>query len=62
MVRSSNSIEASSAIETYFTKAYSILDIMAKICFEIQYLRNDFPRYQNCERTKDNDDAGMATC
>lgn len=26
-----------SVIETYFTKAYSILDIMCKLCYEVQY-------------------------
>lgn len=46
MVLSSYSTQASSAVETYFTKAYSILDIMTKICYEIQFLRNDFPGYQ----------------
>ena len=46
IVLSSYSIQASSAVETYFTKAYSILDIMTKICYEIQFLRNDFPGYQ----------------
>lgn len=40
------STQASNAVETYFTKAYSILDIMCKICYEIQHLRTEFNGYQ----------------
>ena len=43
---SAHSKQASSAVETYFTKAYSILDIMCKICYEIQNLRTEFIGYQ----------------
>lgn len=41
-----DSIKASSYVETYFTKAYSILDIMCKICYEIQYVQTDFESYK----------------
>ena len=40
------STQASNAVETYYTKAYSILDIMCKICYEIQHLRTEFNGYQ----------------
>lgn len=43
---SSNSILASSAVETYFTKAYSILDIICKICYELQFKNDDYSRYR----------------
>lgn len=45
-VLSQNSTRASSMIETYFTKAYSILDIMCKICYEIQFKQEDFNAYK----------------
>lgn len=41
-----DSIGASAYVETYFTKAYSILDIMCKICYEIQYVQTDFESYK----------------
>lgn len=43
---SEEAMKASAYIETYFTKAYSILDIMCKICYEIQYRRTNFDSYQ----------------
>ena len=46
MILSEDSTLVSSYIETYFTKAYSVLDIMCKICYEIQYLRTEFDSYQ----------------
>ena len=36
---------ASSLLETYFTKAYSILDIVCKICYEIQNKQEKFDSY-----------------
>ncbi len=45
-VLSQNSTRASSMIETYFTKAYSILDIICKICYEIQFMHEDFSTYK----------------
>lgn len=49
-VLSQSSTRASSMIEMYFTKAYSILDIICKICYEIQFKREDFSAYKktNC--------------
>ncbi|MBP3620241.1 MAG: hypothetical protein J6J16_00615 [Lachnospiraceae bacterium] len=43
---SQSSTSASSVIETYFTKAYSILDIVCKICYEIQFKQEDFSSYK----------------
>ena len=43
---SEEATKASAYIETYFTKAYSVLDIMCKICYEIQYRRTDFESYE----------------
>lgn len=37
---------AASMIETYFTKAYSILDILCKVCYEIQFIQEDFSSYK----------------
>lgn len=45
VVLSPEATRASSCIETYFTKAYSILDIMCKICYEIQYRRTTLDSY-----------------
>ena len=42
---SMHSTQASNAVETYFTKAYSILDLVCKICYELQYLRTEFNGY-----------------
>lgn len=42
---SEEATKGSAYIETYFTKAYSILDIMCKICYEIQYQRTNFNSY-----------------
>lgn len=46
MSLSENTTEISTMIETYFTKAYSVLDIICKICYEIQNLRSSFDAYQ----------------
>lgn len=46
MLSSSDATRASAYIETYFTKAYSVLDIMCKICYEMQYRRTDFETYE----------------
>lgn len=45
-VQSQSSIQASAMIETYFIKAYSILDIVCKICYEIQFKKEDFSTYR----------------
>lgn len=37
---------ASASLETYFIKAYSILDILCKICYEIQDKQVDFLQYK----------------
>lgn len=37
---------ASALLETYFIKAYSILDILCKICYEIQEKQLDFSQYK----------------
>lgn len=49
---SETSRQASSSLETYFTKAYSILDILCKICFEIQYKNEDFSEYRKLRSAK----------
>lgn len=46
MLISSSVTIISSIVETYFTKAYSILDIMTKICYEIQFYCDDFSIYK----------------
>ena len=46
MLMSPVATRASAYVETYFTKAYSVLDIMCKICYEIQYRRTDFESYE----------------
>lgn len=46
MLMSPIATRASAYVETYFTKAYSVLDIMCKICYEIQYRRTDFESYE----------------
>lgn len=46
MMMSEVSTRAANTIETYFTKAYSILDIMCKICYEIQYVSKEFTSYK----------------
>lgn len=48
---SSAVIDAISFIETYFTKAYSILDMASKICYELEHLRSEFDTYHKlkCE-------------
>lgn len=43
---SPSSTRACSMIETYFIKAYSILDIVCKICYEIQFKQEDFSSYK----------------
>lgn len=45
MLQSDLSIRAAATIETYFTKAYSILDIVCKICYELQFELKDFTVY-----------------
>ena len=45
VMHSEEATKVSAYIETYFTKAYSILDIMCKICYEIQYQRTNFDSY-----------------
>ncbi len=51
-ILSRSSTRASSVIETYFIKAYSILDIICKICYEIQFRQKDFSIYR---KTKSSD-------
>lgn len=46
MLLSEIATRAASMIETYFTKAYSILDIICKICYEIQFIQEDFDSYK----------------
>ena len=52
MILSADATRVSSYIETYFTKAYSILDIMCKICYEIQYRRTEFESYEKLKSTE----------
>lgn len=46
VMSSAESIRASAYVETYYTKMYSILDVLCKICYEMQYLRTEFNSYQ----------------
>lgn len=46
-----NSIYLSSLIETYFTKAYSILDILTKICYEFEHKHDTFENLQKLTST-----------
>lgn len=52
MVLSSDATRVSSYVETYFTKMYSILDVMCKICYEIQYRRVVFDSYEKLKSAK----------
>lgn len=52
ILQSPEATKASSYIETYFTKAYSILDIMCKICYEIQYQRTEFESYEKLKSSE----------
>ena len=51
MIFSADSTRICSKVETYFTKAYSVLDIMCKICYEIQNRRKEFEAYQKLKST-----------
>lgn len=51
-VMSATSRCASSILETYFTKAYSILDILCKICYEIQNKNEEFSSYRKIKSAK----------
>lgn len=46
MLLSETATRAASMIETYFIKAYSILDILCKVCYEIQFIQKDFSSYK----------------
>lgn len=43
---------ASSILAAYFTKAYSILDLITKLVFEINYLHDDFKSYPKLKSSK----------
>lgn len=49
MLTSQDSRYLSSLLESYFTKAYSILDILTKICYEFEYKYDSF---ENFKKTK----------
>ena len=49
MLTSQESRYLSSLLESYFTKAYSILDILTKICYEFEYKYDSF---ENFKKTK----------
>jgi hypothetical protein len=51
-IRSSQVTQISNTIETYFTKAYSMLDIMCKICYEIQNIITEFEEYHKIKSAK----------
>ena len=51
-IMSEISRSTSSLLETYFTKAYSILDIICKICYEFQNKNEDFKSYKKIKSTK----------
>lgn len=46
MIQSADATRLASYVETYFAKVYSILDIMCKICYEIQFLPMEFKSYK----------------
>ena len=46
MIMGEQATQVANAVETYFTKAYSILDITCKICYELQYLRTEHDSYK----------------
>lgn len=46
MLLSETATRAAPMIETYFIKAYSILDILCKVCYEIQFIQEDFSSYK----------------
>lgn len=52
MVMSKEARSASTYTETYFTKAYSILDIMCKICYEIENKCTNFESYPKMKSSK----------
>lgn len=43
---------AAAALETYFIKAYSILDILCKLSYELQNTQNDFEAYRKLNSSK----------
>lgn len=43
---------AAAVLETYFIKAYSVLDIVCKICFEFQNKNEDFSSYKKLKNAK----------
>lgn len=49
---SKNVNDISAGLENYFVKAYSILDILCKIFFEIQNPQKDFSKYINMKSAK----------
>lgn len=49
MLTSQDSSYLSSLLESYFTKAYSILDILTKICYEFE---NKYDSFENFKKTK----------
>lgn len=49
---SENTVQVSSCVETYFTKAHSILDMMCKICYELQFVQSDFTKYCKLKSAK----------
>ncbi len=49
MLTSQDSRYISSLLESYFTKAYSILDILTKICYEFE---NKYDSFENYKKTK----------
>ena len=52
MVMAQSSRELSSALESYFIKAYSILDMLCKICSEIEYPTKDFDTYKKLKHSE----------
>lgn len=49
MINSQDSRYISALLESYFTKAYSILDILTKICYEFE---NKYDGFENYKKTK----------
>lgn len=52
MESSSNVISLVSLLETYFVKAYSILDRFCKIAYELEYPMADFEKYKKMKSAK----------
>lgn len=49
---SNNATEITTLIESYFVKAYSILDMVCKIAYELEFVMNDFSAYKKLKSSE----------